>query len=91
MESKSFETHDLYLAAALKISGFRFIRLKLNQRGRGSFIFEDKDNRSQIVEDFFSGKLSGSLKAFTNAWADLKNLFYEMESMEEKDGRQNPR
>lgn len=91
MEIKSFETHDLYLASALKIYGFRFISLKLNGKHRGTFIFEDRNDRSQIVRSFFSGDLVGSLKAFTNAWADFKNLLYEMESMEEKDGRQNSR
>jgi len=90
MGINSFETHDLYLAAALKISGFRFISLKRNLKNR-SFIFEDREDRSRIVRDFFSGDLVGSLKAFTNAWADLKNLMYEMEAMEQKDGRQSSR
>lgn len=90
METKPYETYDLYLASALKILGFRFINLKINEKGRGIFVFEDQNNRSQIVQDYFSGKLIGSLKAFANAWADLKNLLYEME-MERKDGKQNSR
>jgi predicted RNA-binding protein YlxR (DUF448 family) len=76
---KIFETHDLYLAAALKIIGFKIIDLKRNGNGRGIFIFEDRPTRPQYVKDYFSGELKGSLKAFSNAWADLKSLISEME------------
>jgi hypothetical protein len=79
MKMKIFETHDLYLASALKIFGFRLINLKVNEKGRGAFVFEDRDDRSQIVRDFFSGELVGSLKAFSNAWADLKGFISETE------------
>ena len=80
---KTFETHDLYLAAALKIHGFKIIDLKRNAIGRGIFIFEDQPNRSVYVRNYFSGELLGSLKAFSNAWSDLKSLINEME-MEKK-------
>jgi hypothetical protein len=77
-ETKTFETYDLYLASALKISGFRLTDVKTNERGRGLFIFEDRSDRIQCVKSYFSGDLTGSLKAFSNTWADLKNLV-EME------------
>ena len=83
--SKTFETHDLYLASALKIHGFKIIDLKKNGNGRGIFIFEDQPTRPQYVRDYFSGELKASLKAFSNAWADLKSLINEME-MEKSDG-----
>ena len=77
---KTFETHDLYLAAALKIHGFRIVDLKRNNgTGRGVFIFEDRPTRPQFVKDYFNGELTGSLKAFSNAWSDLKSLISEME------------
>ena len=76
---KTFETHDLYLASALKINGFRLFDLKRDGKGRGLFIFEDRDDRPQLVKNYFSGELTGSLKAFSNAWADLKSLINEME------------
>ena len=79
-EEKTFQTHDLYLAAALKINSFRLIDLKRDERGRGVFIFKDQLNRAKIVTDYFSGELFGSLKAFSNAWADLKALVSETES-----------
>jgi hypothetical protein len=82
---KTFKTYDLYLASALKISGFRLIDLRKDDRGRGSFVFEDRLDRPQFVKDYFSGELTGSLKAFSNAWADLKSLVNEMEK-ERRDG-----
>lgn len=76
---KTFETHDLYLAAALKIHGFKIIDIKKNGNGRGIFVFEDQPDRSGFVKGYFSGELTGSLKAFSNAWSDLKALVSEME------------
>jgi hypothetical protein len=76
-EIKTFQTHDLYLASALKISGFKFITLK-NVDGKGVFTFQDREDRSQFVMDYYSGKLTGSLKEFSSAWAGLKSLVNEM-------------
>ena len=76
---KTFETHDLYLAAALKIHGFKIIDIRKNGNGRGIFVFEDQPDRTNFVKDYFSGELTGSLKGFSNAWADLKSLVNEME------------
>ena len=76
---KPFETHDLYLASALKINGFRLLDLKKDEKGRGIFVFEDRPDRPLLVRGYFSGELIGSLKAFSNAWADLKSLINEME------------
>ncbi len=86
MEKKTFETHDLYLAAALKIHGFKVMNLRRSANGRGVFIFEDQQSRPEYVKNYFSGELAGSLKAFSNAWADLKSLINEME-MEKSDGK----
>ena len=76
---RPFETRDIYLSSALKIHGFKLIDLWKDDKGRGTFIFEDKPNRPEVVRNYFSGELKGSLKAFSNAWADLKSLVTEME------------
>ena len=86
---RNFETHDLYLAAALKIHGFKIIDIKKNGNGRGIFVFEDRPDRPNFVRGYFSGDLTGSLKAFSNAWADLKSLVSEME-MEKRNGHPTP-
>jgi len=69
-----FRTNDLYLSAALKIHGFKLLKVEKDLRGRGTFIFQDRPNRSDVVTKYFSGELTGSLKDFSNAWADLKTL-----------------
>lgn len=79
-----FETHDLYLASALKILGFKLLNLRKNG-GRGIFIFEDRPDRSQYVRGYFSGELSGSLKQFSNAWSDLKSLVENEIEIEKED------
>ena len=88
IEMKPFETHDLYLSSALKINGFKLVDLRKNERGRGVFIFEDRPDRPELVKSYFSGELTGSLKSFANAWADLKSLVNEIE-MEKSNARQH--
>lgn len=82
----TFQTHDLYLASALKIHGFKIVDIKRNGNGRGIFIFEDQPDRPCLVRGYFSSDLTGSLKAFSNAWADLKSLINEIE-MEKSNGK----
>jgi hypothetical protein len=85
--SQTYETHDLYLASALKIHGFKITDIKNNGNGRGIFVFEDQPARPKFVKEYFSGQLTGSLKAFSNAWADLKSLVSEMEMERSNAGR----
>jgi hypothetical protein len=84
----SYQTHDIYLSSALKINGFRLLDLRRDERGLGIFVFEDRPDRPHLVKGYFSGELTGSLKAFSNAWADLKSLVNEIE-MEKKNGKSN--
>ena len=77
---KMFNTHDIYLAAALKLHGFKLITLENDGNGRGSFVFEDRGDRPQYVQEYFSGELMGSLKSYASTWKDLKSLFYEMKN-----------
>jgi hypothetical protein len=71
---KPFITRDLYLASALKLNGFKLIDIKKDEKGHGVFSFEDRTNRPDFVKNYFSGELTGSLKAFVSAWGDLRNL-----------------
>lgn len=73
----TFETHDLYLSAALKLSGFRLVDLRKDSKGKGLFVWEDKPDRSKYVREYFSGELQGSLKGFANEWSALKALLTE--------------
>ena len=78
MERKTFSTSDLYLSSALRISGFKLVDVKKDGSGKGTFVFEDRPDRSAFVQKYFLGELTGSLKAFANQWADLKNLLAQM-------------
>ena len=77
---KTFDTHDLYLATALKLQGFKLITFTTNGKGRGSFVFEDREDRPRYVQEYFSGELNGSLKSYASTWKDLKSLLYEMQN-----------
>ena len=77
IKKPTFETRDIYLGSALKINGFKLVDLKRDQKGYGIFVFEDRENRLEIVRAYYSGDLKGSLKAFSNAWGDLKSLVTE--------------
>lgn len=74
-----FKTSDLYLAAALKVSGFRLLNIQKNNTGKGTFFFEDRDDRTKFVKDYFGGEIQGSLKAFASAWGDLKSLLNQID------------
>jgi len=76
---QTFQTHDLYLSAALKLRGFKLLDLKQDGNGRGVFVFQDQPDRQRFVKSYFSGELTGSLKGFANSWADLKGFISEME------------
>ena len=78
MRMKTFDTHDIYLATALKLHGFKLINFVSDGKGRGSFVFEDKEDRPRYVQEYFSGELTGSLKSYASIWKDLKSLLYEM-------------
>ena len=69
-----FKTNDLYLSAALKVHGFKLLKIEKDVRGRGAFLFQDRPDRPDLVTKYFSGELTGSLKDFSNAWSDLKTL-----------------
>jgi hypothetical protein len=79
--AKIFESSDLYLSAALLTVGYKLLRVKTNDNNRGIFVFEDRGDRPQTVIAYFNSSLMGSFKAFSNNWADLKNLVQlEMEN-----------
>ena len=75
----TFATTDLYLSAALKLSGFKLIDIKKNHTGKATFLFQDQPDRVRYVREYFSGELQGSLKQFSNVWSDLKALITQID------------
>lgn len=82
-ENPHFETTDLPLATSLKTVGFKLISFKKNKHHRGIFVFEKSDEIEKAVRDYLNGELSGSLKAYSHAWRDLKDMLYQ--DFEEKE------
>jgi hypothetical protein len=76
--NSTYTTGDLYLAAVLRINGFKLIKCKKDERGKGIFIFEDKDDRSALIQKYFAGELNGNLKSYVSAWKDLKGILYSI-------------
>jgi hypothetical protein len=74
----TYSTHDIYLSACLRLNGFKLITFNKDNRGRGIFVFEDRPERAELVQKYFSGELTGNLKNFISTWKDLKGLLYEM-------------
>lgn len=82
-ENPQFETHDLPLATSLKTVGFRLVSFRKDKHHRGIFVFEKNDNIEKAVQDYLHGVLMGSLKAYSHAWRDLKDMLYQ--DFEEKE------
>lgn len=68
-----FETHDLGLAAFLKLSGLE-LKLTTRNRGKTMFCFKDTDQRKQLVSDYFEGKARVCPLAYKNLMRDLKTF-----------------
>ena len=73
----TYQTHDIYLSACLRLNGFKLITFNKDNRGRGNFVFEDRPDRAELVQSYFAGELVGNLKNFISTWKDLKGLLYE--------------
>jgi len=74
IETKTYETSDLYLSAFLKVRGLRL----LNQRRAGNkiiFIFADCSDRAEIVSEYFNNGQVG-VTNYRSALADLKTLIF---------------
>ncbi|MCB9758166.1 MAG: hypothetical protein H6753_07105 [Candidatus Omnitrophica bacterium] len=70
----TYRTSDLYLSAFLKAKGLR-IRGKNQTGNKFIFIFEDRDDREQLVREFFNDG-TVSITVFKSALQDLKTMIY---------------
>ena len=70
----TYRTSDLYLSAFLKAKGLRLWD-KHRTGNKFVFIFEDRDDREQLIREFFNdGTIN--ITAFKNAIQDLKTLVF---------------
>lgn len=70
----TYETSDLYCSAFLKARGMR-LKDKRQSGPKCVFIFEDRADRKDLVQEFFNDGTIG-VTTFKNALQDLKTLVF---------------
>jgi hypothetical protein len=71
-----YETTDFWLAVFLKASGLKIITVKKNC-GRSIFVFENRNDREQLIRDFYNDGLI-RVNAVKNAAQDLKSMIHNL-------------
>lgn len=75
-KNSQFILSDFYLAAFLRANGFRLLNIDKNDPRRAVFVFEDKEGRQSLVEDFLFGRAQVEPKSFVSAIKELKQLLH---------------
>ena len=75
-ENKQFINSDFYLSAFCLAKGLRLIDINRANPRRLLFIFDDKKNRQNLIEDFLFGRAKIEPKSFVSAIKELKSLIY---------------
>ena len=77
-KDKKFALADFYLAAFLRAKGFQLFDIEWDKNNprRALFIFEDKEDRQSLVEDFLFGRAQIEPKSFISAIKELKQLLH---------------
>jgi len=76
-DETEFETHDIYLAAYLKVSGCAMIRRR-KQANRVYFIFTNTAGSiKDLREAYFSGQAKVAAHQYSTAIVSMKQLCFE--------------
>ena len=75
-QETNYKTSDLYLAAFLKLKGFKMSVEK--NRNKAIFTFEKTDELSLLVNEYLNEGGSFSTLLYTNYIKNLKNLLYNL-------------
>jgi len=73
---QQFQTSDFYLSAFLLTKGFKLLDIDKTNLHRALFIFQDRTNRQNLVEDFLFGRAKIEPKSFISAIKELKQLLH---------------
>jgi len=76
-EKKIFQTSDLFLAAYLKGLDFEITDVIKND-AKITFCFADKENRKQLILDYYNGKGSIEPLKFARAQRELKGVIFNI-------------
>lgn len=74
--ARQFKTPDFYLSAFLLVKDFKLIDIDRSDPGRALFVFQDKENRQDLVQDFLFGRTQVEPKGFVSAIKELKQLLH---------------
>jgi hypothetical protein len=75
-QETNYKTSDLYLAAFLKLKGFKMSVEK--NRNKAIFTFEKTDELTLLVNEYLNEGGSCSPLLYTNSIKNLKNLIYNL-------------
>lgn len=75
-ENSTYSTSDLYLAAFLKLKGYKMSVEK--NRNKASFIFEVDDLLNDLIVDYLNGEGNCEPLLYANSIKNLKNLLYNL-------------
>jgi len=75
-QETNYKTSDLYLAAFLKLKGFKMSVEK--NRNKAIFTFEKTDELVVLVNDYLNEDGSCQPLLYTNSIKNLKNLIYNL-------------
>jgi hypothetical protein len=75
-QETNYKTSDLYLAAFLKLKGFKMSVEK--NKNKAIFIFEKTDELTVLVNDYLNEGGSCEPLLYTNSIKNLKNLLYNL-------------
>ena len=78
-ENKQFTNSDFYLSAFCLAKGLRLIDIDRANPRRFLFVFNDKKDRQNLIEDFLFGRARIEPKSFVSAIKELKTLIYSNE------------
>ena len=72
----TFSTSDFYLAAFLRAKGFNLVDMDRTNTKRAFFIFENRKDKTELVENFLFGNAYVEPKSFIAAIKELKQLLH---------------
>lgn len=74
-----YKTSDLYIAAWLLSQGLRLQDIDRHNRQRCDFIFEDRPDRPELVNQFMCGSAIGNVADFIYYLKRARRLLYSRE------------
>jgi predicted RNA-binding protein YlxR (DUF448 family) len=75
-KNQQFVLSDFYLSAFLRAKGVKLLDIDKTNPRRALFVFKDKEDRQNLVEDFLFGRARIEPKGFVSAIKELKQLLH---------------